>query len=124
MSLVTETFTAFPDFQGSTKAIIGDFLILPSTLGVFVMLYVFLRFPKHIELNEAASVVTFDGHEVDNPVEITIQSNKKNDESYRLIVTSQEKRKLKTGFIYKISDDSEVLNSSSSGQNHISFADK
>lgn len=123
-ALTTEMFTAFPDFEGGAKAIAADLLIIPSTLGVFAMLIVFFRFPKHIQVNEANMSLKFDGRKIDNPVEVTIQSNQQENERFMFIVYSNRKQKLKTGFLYKINSDQEQPISLSSGKAQITLVDK
>lgn len=105
ISITTESFTAFPDFEGSAKAIIADILLIPSTFGILIMFYVFLRFPKKIELNQTTSTVMFDGYKLDNPIEVTIHGNNREKAKYRLTLKSRGKEILKTGFIYKIENE-------------------
>ena len=124
ISSTTQSFTAFPDFQGSAKAIIADILLIPSTFGIIIMLYVFLRFPKKIELNLATSTVMFDGYKLDNPIELTIQGNNREKAKYRLTLKSRGKEILKTGFIYKIENEVKGKGSFVSGNSQIIFIEK
>lgn len=123
-SFATETFTALPDFQGSGKAIIVDVLLIPVNLGVIFILYTSFRLPKHIELNETASSLFFDGIKVNNPVEMLINSNKQNEVRYSFNVTSQGQLKLNTGFLYKIESDSGSPSSFDADHRRILLTDK
>lgn len=115
LAYTTGMFTTILAFQGNYKITAAFILIIPTTPGILMILFVFLRFPRQIQVNKETATITFDNVKIDNPVEITITSNHKQPGLYQVILKSKGKQKLKTGFIYKNDDELKSYSFSDNG---------